>query len=197
MSSPTRVYPLNPIEEKDGQIAILEKNIENLQAKEAENIKLKESLSKLNADLSWSLKKLEFTKKATEQRLVDNITNTEGFRADPVLIGVYSATLDESEIDFEEPNGVEVEARSRKDIFLAMKEKLDPENSEQNERFIEVTNQILEKVKATKHSRNRSVSSHSTSSRTASGKRNRSKDDLKDSDRDSARQRTSGIPTKQ
>ena len=39
-----------------------------------------------------------------------------------------------------------------------MKEKLEPNNTEHNDRFLEVTNMILEKVKTTKHSRIRSES---------------------------------------
>ena len=141
------------------------------------------------------MKKLEFTKKATEQRLVDTIKNPEGFRSDPVLIGVYSATIDENEIDFAESDTVK-DTRSRKDLFIAMKEKLDPNNSEHNERFKEVTNQILEKVKATKHSRARSLSARSVSSN-ASNKRDRSKEEQFNADRPNSRPRTSGLPIKQ
>ena len=149
-------------------------------------------VSKVN--FSTSQKKLDFTKKATEQRLVDSIKNPEGFRADPVLIGVYSATLDENEIDFAESDPAK-EPRSRKDIFLEMKEKLDPNNTEHNDRFLEVTNMILEKVKTTKHSRIRSESGHRL--RSESSKRDRSKEDLLH-DRPSSRPRQqSGLPIKQ
>ena len=60
-----------------------------------------------------------------------------------------------------------------------MKNKLDPSNTEQNEHFLEVTNQILEKIKTTKHNRVRSISI----SRSESSKRGRSKENKSFEDR--------------
>ena len=115
---------------------------------------LKESLATAQNNFQISQKKLEFTKNATEQKLIDSITNTEGYRADNILIGVYSATLDEDEIDFETDIDDSKDCRSRKDVFNSMKKKLNLDNPQQNERFKEVTNMILEKVKHTKNQRN-------------------------------------------
>jgi hypothetical protein len=74
-------------------------------------------------------------------------------------------------------------------MFLSMKKKLDPENIEHNERFKEVTNLILEKVKTTKHSRLRSRSISSQGS-----KRGRSKDENRE-ERSLLRPRITHIPT--
>ena len=159
------IFPMNPIESKDKEIASLQKQLCDLKTCVSETDKLKEDLSKSSADLAIaqknfqiSQKKLDFTKKATEKRLVDSITNPEGYRADNILIGVYSATLDEDEFVFDETSELSAESRSRKDLFLSLKDKLDLDNPDQNDRFKEVTNQILEKVKHTKHSRFRSSS---------------------------------------
>ena len=70
-----------------------------------------------------------------------------------------------------------------------MQKKLDLENKEQSERFNEVKNLILEKVKPTKHSRLRSRSISN------SVKRGRSKEDSKD-DRSLLRPKLTNIPTK-
>ena len=86
------------------------------------------------------------------------------------------------------------DTRSRKDLFLAMKEKLDPTSAVQNDRFLEVTNQILEKVKATKKSRMRSASACSVTS-SQGGKRGRSKENTS-VERAAVRPKTSGIPLK-
>ena len=55
------------------------------------------------------------------------------------------ATLDEDEIDFE-ADSESKDCRSRKDVFNSMKNALNLENPQQNERFKEVTNMILEKL---------------------------------------------------
>ena len=74
-----------------------------------------------------------------------------------------------------------------------MKEKIDTSNKEQIDRFDVVTNQILEKVKATKHSRIRTLSTCSSSS-----KRSNPFEDEPGREKSSVRPKTSsGIPTKQ
>ena len=157
------LVPCNPIEEKDKKIAALEKNLEILKAKEIEVNQLKKELFKSNQAHKLSQKKLSFTQKATEQRLLDCISNSDGFRADPALIGVYSATLDENEFEFgevQEDEPTEVKGRrSRKEQFLKeLEEQIDPSNNDHKVRFKDIKNQILEKVKATQASRTRSRS---------------------------------------
>ena len=78
------IVPINPIEEKDKKIASLEKSVEGLKTKEAEITQLKEALSKSSAELDLvskkhrtSLKKLSFTQKAAEHRLLANISNQQ------------------------------------------------------------------------------------------------------------------------
>ena len=182
------IIPQDPSEIRDKEITTLNKKVDDTIA---ENETLKNTLEAVQRNLQISQKKLEFTKKATEKKLIDSITNPEGYRADNILIGVYSATLDEDEIDFEAETEHTKEPRSRKDVFDSMKKQLDLENVEQKERFKEVSNLILEKVKHTKHSRLRSRSISSQ----GSIKRARSQE-LNDSDRSTSRPRTSGIPVK-
>ena len=157
------LVPNNPIEEKDRRIAALEQNVEKLKTKEDEISNLKKDLAKSKLDHKIALKKIDFTQKATEQRLLDSISSSEGFRSDPVLIGVYSATLDENEFNFEESKEDEPKEakmrRSRKDEFLKdLEEKLDPSSLEQKKRFKDIKNQVLERVKSQQVSRNRSRS---------------------------------------
>ena len=62
------------------------------------------------------------------------------------------------------------EIRSRKDQFLqSMEKKLDLNNAQHNERFVQIKNQILEKVKTTKVSRYRSRSGSQGVKRSPSG----------------------------
>ena len=191
MDGADAIIPLDPCEIKDKEIASLHKQLNVLNDRSSETKNLKEALATAQNNFQISQKKLEFTKNATEQKLIDSITNTEGYRADNILIGVYSATLDEDEIDFETDIDDSKDCRSRKDMFHSMKKQLNLDNPQQNERFKEVTNMILEKVKHTKHSRLRSRSISSQGGM----KRDRSKEDFED-DRSSSRPRTSGIPVK-
>jgi hypothetical protein len=172
--------PMNPIEQKDRKIAALLKDMESLKAKDEEINSLKEALTKSTAELKSAKKsfytsqqKLNFTKKATEKSLIENISNPNGYIEDPVLIGVYSATLNEDEIDDKDDDSED--SRSRKDKFLkSMEDKIDLANPDHKERYLQVKNQILEKVKATKSSRSRSRSNSSITSQ--SSKRNHSED---------------------
>ena len=61
------LVPINPIEEKDNQIAALEKRVDILKTKETEIIQVKEALSTselktAKSDHRTSLKKLNFNK---------------------------------------------------------------------------------------------------------------------------------------
>ena len=174
-----------------------------LTAKETEISDLKEALSKSSAERDQaklnhqtSLKKLDFTQKATEKRLLDSISNPEGFHADPVLIGVFSATLDEEEVDHEETKDT-LDGRSRKDNFLkSMEEKIDPSNPVHKERFLLIKNQILEKVKTTQHSRLRSRS-RTGSNRSPSTKRDLSLESKNlEQGKSPVRPKMTGIPIK-
>ena len=131
-----------------------------------------------------------------EQILVDTIISDSYKVADNIIIGAYSATLDDDEIEIDEEDscdGIE-STRSRKDIFLSMKSKLNLENEEQSDRFNKVKNLVLEKVKHTKMSRMRSRSGCSVFSN-ASGKLSRSRGD--DDTRKTSMHLKSNIPSLQ
>ena len=77
--------------------------------------------------------------------------------------------MNEDDFDLDEDNTV---IRSRKDHFLkSMEDKLDLSDSLQKERFSQIKNQILERVKTTKVSRYRSRSGSSVSSEISLRKR--------------------------
>ena len=186
----------NVADEKDRQINHLKTKVQESETLNSELNDLKFELANVKAELVTHKKKLSFTQKTTEQRLFDSISNPEGFNPDPLLIGVYSATLDEEEFSFneldEESTDKKENQRSRKEIFLSSIEKrLDPQNKEHTDRFNEIKNQILEKVKATQQSRIRARSMSSSSrKRVASGEADTS------AANSPVRQKISGIPTK-
>ena len=183
------ICPENPVEIKDKQIASLEKKIKDLKEMQKENKSLKEDLAQSRLELSTTQKKISFTQKATENRILECISDPTGFHADPLLIGVYSATLDEKSFKFDKDDIQASGQRSRKDAFLkSIEDKLDPKNSEQFERLNVIKNQILEKVKVTQESRARSRSG------SVGLKRELSSDTLAGLVSTPVRQKMSGIP---
>ena len=158
---------------------------------------LKEDLKKTTAELNLMKKNfntsqqtLSFARKATETLLVENIANPDGYREEPALVRMFSATFHEDDFDIDEENS---EIRSRKGPFLqSMEEKLDLTSSDQKERYMEVKNQILEKIKTTKVSR---IRSRSGSILSQVRKRSHSGGQDKD-ERAVSRPRTSLLPVK-
>ena len=111
--------------------------------------------------------KINFTRKATEEKIVENISNKESYREDPLLIAVLSATMNEEEIDVDDTEDwkqepVAEDGRSRKDLFIlsTLESKIDQSDTIQQERLSHIKHQVLEKMKITKMSR-RSLSSSS------------------------------------
>ena len=149
---------MNPIEERDKTIMELNATINNLKENEANTIFFKSELQKMEEENQKMRKKLNYTRKATEQRIVENITNKESYREDPLLVAVMSATLDEDEVDLENDEETDASGHlSRKVLFSTLGSKLDEHDELQQERLSHLKSQVLEKLKITK-SRRSSIS---------------------------------------
>ena len=163
------ILPINPLDEKNKRIAELEKSLTELTFDLSEKDQLKEKLTKASAELSIAKKdvnvskrKLTYTKKATEQKLIESISNQEFFREDPHLISVYSATLNVEDFDFEEEADSSDSIKPKSNNFLKdVEDGLDKDNSVQSERYQHIKNQILENVK-TRMTRRRTQSTSSS-----------------------------------
>ena len=101
--------PRNSIEEKDMKIDELEKALAQQKTEMSELSQLKESLTKTKAELysvkqnyNVSIKKLNYTKNATEQKIAEAISNPDFFLDDPHLVSVYTATLNMDDFDVAE-----------------------------------------------------------------------------------------------
>ena len=131
-----------------------------LMDKQAEIPPLEETIEKMKAENDMLNKKLSFTRRATEQKIIDNISNEDFYREDPHLVCVLSATLDEEEFDLvgntedikDEPiDDLKLTHRSRKDQFMSsIENKVDKSSATQQERLLYVKNQVLDKIKSTK-----------------------------------------------
>ena len=107
--------------------------------------------------MNVSKRKLTYTKKATEQKLIESISNQ-----DPHLKSVYSATLNVEYFDFEEEADSSDSIKPKSNNFLKdVEDGLDKDNSVQSERYQHIKNQILENVK-TRMTRRRTQSTSSS-----------------------------------
>ena len=162
------IVPRNPIEEKDMKIYELEKALAQQKTEMSELSQLKESLTKTKAELysvkqnyNVSIKKLNYTKNATEQKIAEAISNPDFFRDDPHLVSVYTATLNMDDFDVAETTD---DLLPKNENFLKkVEESIDQSNSTHTERYQHFKNQILEKVKSTKN-RQRTFSGSSVTS---------------------------------
>ena len=183
---------LNPIEERDKTIFEQNQLIESLKEVQSKADSLKIELEKTQFDNSIMQKKLIFTRKATEERIFENISSKESYREDPLLVAVLSATLNEDEIDIEEEESqpsLTGEHLSRKDLFIlsSLESKIDKTDDIQQERLSHLKEQVLEKIKTTKIRR--------SSQRSSSGfKRRLSFLGTEDPTRSSSRPRTASPP---
>ena len=176
----------------EAQVIKLKNKDDELKNKDYEINNLREVIAKTNDELTSikasydvSQRKINFTRKTTEELLIESISSPSGFRKEPALIGVYSATLNEDEFEIDEESR---EIRSRKDQFLqSIESRIDPTSTDQKERFIEIKNQILDKVRKTKVSRLRSRSGSSVGSPSS---RKRSLSNPREDPRTSSRPRT-------
>ena len=172
------ILPMNPIEEKDKKIVELTKALTAQKEEISEITKLKNDLAKAKDDLytvkqsyNISQKKLNYTKNATEQKMAEAISNTEFYRDDPHLISVYSATLNLEDFENEETSDT---LQPRNDNFMKkVEESIDTNDTVQNERYLHIKNQILDRVKTSK-TRQRTLSGGSITSQSSRDSRSSS-----------------------
>ena len=101
-------------------------------------------------------KKINFTKKVTEEQLLAAIENPDSLSENPHIVSVYSATLNEDDFELDESQGTVKPIKA--EFFKSMESKVDPSDSDKIDRLKMLKNQVLEKVKVSKKSRERSLS---------------------------------------
>ena len=169
----------NPTEERDQKLIDQNKQIESLLGYKNKVESLEKNLEEMKEDNLKMKKKLTFTKRAAEERIFENVTNKESYRDDPFLVAVYSASLNEDDINTES-NEIcqETSHISRREQFLqSLDSKLDSNDEIQKERLAHVKLQVLEKLKTTKE-------------RSLSNKRRLSEIGIELSDRSNSKPRT-------
>ena len=98
--------------------------------------------AKVEIEINILKNKLSFTRRATVQKILHSISNQEYYIEDPHLVCVLSATLEEE---------LKLRHRSRKEDFLSsIEDKVESNNTIQQERLSHFKTQYLDRIKSTK-----------------------------------------------
>ena len=161
------IVPINPIEEKDGQIADLKKALEECQKELTDINVIKDTLVKTRNELKFSKKytavskrKIDFARKITEQRMSDCLLVPSSHREDE-LINLYYTLADEDSFKLEDDEIVP-DGDFLKDVEEQLVERGDC--PVERNRLDQVRNKILDKLKSKKQGRGRRDSISSISS---------------------------------
>ena len=170
------IVPINPIEEKDNQIAELKKALDESRKEVSEVTAIKDCLVKTKNELVIARKsstlrnrKIEFAKKITEQRMSNSLSNLSS-DLEEELVNLYSTLVDEDNFEVEDDRIL-----PQDDFLKNVEEKLAIRGDipAELERLEQVRNKILERVKqkkAGRHGRRDSISSvGSTGSKRGNG----------------------------
>ena len=160
------ILPINPIEEKDNQIAELKKALEESRKEVSDVNAIQDCLVKTRSELVLARKssnlrsiKIDFAKRITEQRMSNSLSNLSK-DLEEELVNLYSTLLDEDNFEVEDDQ-IQPEENFLKNVEekLAIRGDIPAEL----ERLDEVRNKILERVKqkkiGRKHGRRDSMSS--------------------------------------
>ena len=147
------VTPMNPIEEKDLQLANLQQALDESRKQVEDTVNLKESLVKIKTELRAVKKssilaksKVDLARKVTEQRISQSLSNlTTDVEED--LVSLYSNLLDEESFTLEENNIVPSAD------FLAHVEDKVKDSTKEMEKLNLLKTKILENIKQKKISK--------------------------------------------
>ena len=151
------ILSINPIVEKDLEIAELMKTVEALKSKVADIPNLEKSLEDAKTENKRMLsvskqvgRRLSVSRRANEQKMTSLIKNGTNWNEDSAHLACsHAATLNDDEFDLEEETD---EVKPKNEHFNFMKtveENLDLNDSTQQERLKEMRRLILEQTKTT------------------------------------------------
>ena len=188
------IIPINPIEEKDKQLAALEKALEESR-KEVHDVNLlREALIKTKSELrvarrssSIARSKIDFARKVTEQRM-SNCLSLPSPDQEEEIVSLYSTLLDEDSFTLDGDDILPGE-----DFLKVLEDKIVDIPTEM-EKLSLVKNKILEKVKEIKVSRQHSRDRRDSLISICSTSSKRGPSEQTGSERGRQRRDTSSVP---
>ena len=150
------VIPINPVEEKEKQIADLKvalegsrKEIQDINAVKESLVKVKYELNSVKKYSNVARSKIDFARKVTEQRMTESLTDparSEDMEEELALISLYSTLVEEEKFTIDLENDT---ITPHDDFLKDVEEKLSANmaNPAELKRFQEVKDKILDKIK--------------------------------------------------
>ena len=148
------VLPISPIEERDAQIADMNKQMNSLQEQIKDMNIMKEALTKMKAE-NMNIKrasnqltqKLDLSRKTSELKLAQ-IISSGGVRMEsdsPHLVTAYSATLSEDDFELDVEKGL---IKPKNESFMKnLEDRCDLTDEAQKLRYGQIRNQVLDRFK--------------------------------------------------
>ena len=151
------ILPINPIVEKDKEIADLVRTVESLKNKLEVLPKLEKSLEDAKAENKKYLtisrqvgRRLSVSRKANEQKMVSLIKTGSNWTEDSAHLACsHAATLNDEEFELDEVTDTVIPKEKMSSFMKKVEDFLDKEDKMQKERFDEMTRLILEQMKTT------------------------------------------------
>ena len=151
------ILPINPIIEKDKEIADLVKTVENLKSKLEEVPILEKNLEEAKAEnkkvLSISRqvgRRLSVSRRANEQKMVGLIKSGSNWSEDSAHLACsHAATLNDEEFELDEVTDTVIPRGKNSNFMKKVEDFLDNDDKMQQERLKEMTRLILEQMKKT------------------------------------------------
>ena len=151
------VLPINPIVEKDNEIAELTKTVMNLKSQVASIPILEKNLEEAKADKKRALsitrqvgRRLSVSRKANEQKMVSLIRTGRNWSEDSAHLACsHAATLNDEEFELDESEDIVKPKNPKYDFMNKVEEHIDNTDKMQQERLEEMKKLILEQMKPT------------------------------------------------
>ena len=151
------ILPINPIVEKDLEIANLTKTVENLQEQVASIADLKKELEDSKAENRKILnisrqvgRRLSVSRKANEQKMVGLIKSGVNWTEDSAHLACsHAATMNDDDFEINEDTDEVVPKNKDWEYMRKVEDCLDKSDQMQQERFLEMKRMILELMKKT------------------------------------------------
>ena len=151
------ILPINPIVEKDREIAELVKTVESLKAKVEQIPELEKGLEEARAEnkrvLSISKqvgRRLSVSRRANEQKMISLIQTGTNWNEDSAHLACsHAAALNDDEFDLDEETDMVKPRNESYNFMKKVEENLDLKESLQVERLQEMKRLILEQMKTT------------------------------------------------
>ena len=151
------ILPINPIVEKDLEIATLNKTVEGLKEQVLAMDDLRNELEEAKAENKRVLniskqvgRRLSVSRKANEQKMISLVKTGKNWTEDSAHLACsHAATMNDDEFEIDEKTDEVIPKNKNKDFMKKVHDCLDKEDKLQYERYLEMKRMIMDLMKKT------------------------------------------------